>query len=163
LLFYYTSHSKSSKFCTGSLSVRVHPVQGLDSQAFSIKHQNLVMGRGDHKITGWMVLCLNPVRGKRFLSFPDQPSCPSSFLFSEYTVFPPGVKPPGREGGYRPPLASRLRMSGALPLLPSWAAQAQVTINVTNLFRKLLYKQHGHLSVTLPLAFYTVYKFSKIK
>ena len=53
-----------------------------------------------------MVRCLNPGRGRKFLSFPkrpDRPLGPITLSVQRLHSFRhPGIKPPGREGGYPP-------------------------------------------------------------
>jgi len=67
------------------------------------------------------------VRGKRYFSFtkyPDQLWGPPSLLFRGYWVSSLGTKPAEHKFNYTPPCSSRLRMSGAIPLLPLYAFMA---------------------------------------
>ena len=75
----------------------------------------------DRAYAAWMDRGLNCGRGEIFRIRPDRAWGSPRILFNGNRVSSPGVKRPGRDVNHPPHLASRLRKSKAVPLLPVWA------------------------------------------
>jgi hypothetical protein len=87
--------------------------------------------------TSWTVRCSNTGGGKRFAALytlPNQFWGPPSFLFNGYQGCASRVKRPGRGFDTLLHLAPRLRMGGAILLLPFcvFMGSCGVTFNLTN-------------------------------
>jgi hypothetical protein len=69
---------------------------------------------------GWTIQDSNPDKGKELFSSPKRPDrvCGQPSLFQWVSVYFAGTKRPGREFDYLLRYVPRLRMRGAVPMLP---------------------------------------------